>query len=343
MRIGLIGAGRIGTIHAQALAGLSAVKETLIFDVEAARARALAGEVDGRWVGALEAVLADSDAVIIASSTDTHAPLLHQAAAAGLSTFCEKPIALDLAESRGAVEAVGKAGILVQMGFQRRFDPGYLRIRDMVRRGELGVLYVVRHVSHDHDVPTAEYVPVSGGMYRDNLIHDFDLVRFVTGVEVEEVYAAGSVLVADYFGRQGDVDTAAVLLHLSGGTLALMSGVRHDPVGYDVRLEVFGSRDSVAAGWSDRTPVTLVRPAGAEQVEVRPADPYRTWTARFGEAYRAEMEAFVEAVRSGRLDVAATAEDAHESLRIAVACGISRTEHRPVRLAEVDEDRRHIG
>lgn len=341
MRIGLIGAGRIGNIHAQNLLRLDAVEEILVYDIDHGRARALAEGLGRSWTDSVEDLLGRADAAVIASTTDTHAPLLHRAAEAGVPAFCEKPIALALAESRAAVEAVRRAGILVQMGFQRRFDPGHLRIRDLVRGGELGTVYLLRHVSHDHDVPTAGYVPTSGGIYKDNLIHDFDLIRFVTGDEVEEVYAAGAVLVAEHFGRHGDVDTAAVTLRLAGGAIGLLSAVRHDPVGYDVRLEVFGSRDTVAAGWTERTPVTRIGPGGTAEADARPADPYRTWTARFGEAYRAEMEAFVQAVGSGPGDIAATPRDAHEALRVAVACGISRDERRPVRVSEVDEGSSH--
>jgi myo-inositol 2-dehydrogenase/D-chiro-inositol 1-dehydrogenase len=330
VRVGLIGAGRIGRIHAETLSQLPPVDEVLIFDTDRGRAQAVARDVDAQWSDNLSAVFARVDGVIIASSTDTHVPLLRQAVEAKVPTFCEKPIALDAADSRAIVDVIQEAGIPVQMGFQRRLDVGYRRVRDMVREGELGTIYLVRHVSHDHDAPPEQYVSVSGGIFKDNLIHDFDILRFVTGQEVETVFAVGSVLVEEYFGRHDDVDTAAVLLRLSGDTLALMSAVRHDPVGYDVRIEAFGSKDTVAAGWSDRTPVASVDGGAAP-----PRDPFRTWTERFGDAYRREIEAFIEMVRSGRGDVAATVEDAHQALRVAVACGISRAENRPVELAEV--------
>lgn len=330
MRVGLIGAGQIGSIHAPILARLPEIDEILIFDVDPIRSVGLAGDVGAKPVEDVDALLADSDAVIIASRTDTHAPLLTRAAEMGVAAFCEKPIALDPVSSKEAVEAVKRSGIPAQIGFQRRFDPGYRRIRDRVSRGELGQLYVVHHVSHDHDVPPADYVMYSGSLYRDNLIHDFDVARFITGDEVEEVYAAGSVLVDDYFADYGDVDTGAAVLRFGGGTLGVMHAVRHDPVGYDVRVEAFGSRDSVTAGWNDRTPIVPMDPGMSA-----PAQPYRRWLERFGEAYRAEMQEFVQRVRTGEPGIAASPEDAHEALRIGEACLRSLQENRPVRMEEV--------
>jgi len=330
VRIGLIGAGRMGRFHAETLSRLPAVDEILIYDTDHGRAQLVAREVGGRWSEDLSALFTRADGVIIATNTDSHVRLLRRAVEVKVPAFCEKPIALDAADSRATVDAIRDAGVPVQMGFQRRLDTGYRRIRDLVRHGELGTVYLVRHVSHDHQGPPEQYVGVSGGIFKDNLIHDFDIVRFVTGQEVEEVFAAGSVLVEEYYGRHGDVDTAAALLRLSGDTLAVMSAVRHDPVGYDVRMEAFGSKDTVAAGWGDRTPMKPVD-GGAGP----PGNPYRTWTDRFGEAYRREIEAFAELVRSGRGEATATVEDAHEALRVAVACGISRAENRPVGLAEV--------
>lgn len=338
MRIGLVGAGRIGRIHAEALSVLDSVELT-VADADAPRAQELAAAVGAAFEADPEALFDRVDGVVIASSSDSHAPLLLRAAKAGLPAFCEKPLALDLATSRAALDTVTEAGIPVQMGLQRRFDPGYRRVRDTVAGGALGQLYLLRHTSHDHEPPPSDYVATSGGIFADNLIHDFDVARFVSGQEVEEVYATGSVLVDGYFGEHGDVDTAAVVLRLSGGALAVLSAVRRDPVGYDVRLEAFGSADSVAAGWSERTPVVSAdaAPDAPPSPHRRPADPFRTWTERFADAYRLELDAFVELVATGRTDVAATVADAHEALRIAVACQQSRTEHQPVSLSDVPE------
>jgi myo-inositol 2-dehydrogenase / D-chiro-inositol 1-dehydrogenase len=330
VRIGLIGAGRIGAIHSKALAELDEVDTQLIFDVAPQRAIDLADDVGGEAVESLETLFQGADAVLIASTADTHAPMLIRAAEAGLPAFCEKPIAIDLDSSQEAVDAVRKAGILAQVGFQRRFEAGYRSVRDHVAAGRLGRLYVIHHVSHDHDIPPADYVPNSGGLFRDNLIHDFDVTRFITGDEVAEVYAAGQVLVADYFGDHGDVDTGAVILRFGQGTLGVMHAVRHDPVGYDVRIQAFGSKDSVSAGWNERTPIRSLDPDATP-----PEHPYRTWTERFGDAYRDELAEFVHMVRTGERGIAASPDDAHEALRIGVACIRSRAENRPVRLEEV--------
>ncbi len=328
MRIGLIGTGRIGAIHAETLRPL--VDELLLYDIDDVRSKEVAERLGAELAPSVEVVLEASEAVVIASSAETHVPLLHRAAEAGIAAFCEKPIALDLESSWSAVEAVERAGIPVQIGFQRRFDQGYRAIRDQVATGELGTVYVLRHVSHDYETPPETYVAGSGGIYRDNLIHDWDVARYITGEEVEEVYATGSVLVADYFATHGDVDTAVAVLRFTSGTLGLVSAVRYDPVGYDVRVEVFGSKSTVAAGWNERTPVVPADPGTAP-----PDDPYRTWTSRFGQAYRAEMEAFLELVESGKQGIAATAHDAHQALRVAEASVLSRREGRAVRLEEV--------
>lgn len=325
-----MGSGRIGQIHAATLAALDGVEQVLVTDIDPSRAAAVAEEVSGQAVPDLDTLLERADALVIASSAETHAPFLHRAADAGVPTLCEKPIALDLESSRAAVQAVEDAGVTAQIGFQRRFDRGYQALHDRIARGEVGTLYLLRHVSHDHDTPPPDYVAGSGGIYKDNLIHDFDVARFLTGDDVIEVYATGSVLVAPYFADHDDVDTAAVVLRFSSGALAIMSGTRHDPIGYDVRVEVFGSNDSLAAGWNERTPLAAV-----DGERTPPHDPYRTWLGRFGDAYRLELRSFVEAVESGNVGVAATARDAHEALRIAVACQVSQEQRRAVRLDEV--------
>lgn len=325
-----MGAGRIGQIHAATLASLEDVEQVLITDIDRSRAAALARDVSAQSVADLDTLLEQADALVIASSAGTHAPFLHRAAEAAVPTLCEKPIALDLKTSSAAVQAVERAGITAQIGFQRRFDRGYQSLRDRIARGDIGALYLLRHVSHDHETPPADYVAGSGGIYKDNLIHDFDVARFLAGDDVLEVYATGSVLVAPYFAEHDDVDVAAVTLRFRSGALAIMSGTRHDPVGYDVRVEAFGSEDSLAAGWNERTPLGSVD-GDAEP----PADPYRTWLGRFADAYRLELQSFVEAVDTGDVGTAATPRDAHEALRIAVACQLSQTEQRAIRLEEL--------
>ena len=330
MRIALIGAGRIGQLHGRLLAAQPGVDEVLVTDVDRARSAATAMDVGGRAVASVGEALAVADAAVIAASTDAHARLVIAAADRGMPVFCEKPLAFDLPETRAVVDHVERLGVPVQVGFQRRFDPGYLAARRMVEAGDLGTVYLVRLIAHDHEPPPDAYIPVSGGLFRDSSIHDFDALRWVTGQEVVELYADGSVRGFEVFARHGDVDTGAVMLRLADGTLAVLGQTRHDPRGYDIGMEVVGSRDSVAVGLSDRTPLRSLEADG-------PAFPGPAWTsflARFEDAYREELLAFLRLAR-GETTSPCTARDALEAMRISVAATISREEHRPVRLTEV--------
>lgn len=330
MRLGLVGAGRIGTTHARVLSAHPDVESLVIADIVAARSEALAAEIAGASAVALGDIFSQIDALVIASSTDTHAALLESGARAGVATFCEKPIALDLESTKRAVAAVDAAGITVQMGFQRRYDPAIRAIHDRVASGELGTPYLVRSQTHDPAPPPLEYLPMSGGIFRDCLIHDIDAVRYVTGQEVVAVTAAGAVLGFPEIGELGDVDTATVILELAAGTIGQLSALRHDPVGYDVRLELFASGGSVAAGWSDRSPIHSTEP-GIDP----PADPMITMWDRFDAAFRAEMDAFIRVVR-GEEAPASNHHDAYQDLRVAVACDRSLAERRTVALEEIE-------
>lgn len=330
MRVGLIGAGRIGSSHARTLSSTEGVTALVIADIATAHAHAVAEDIPRASVSTIDALFDQVDALVIASSTDTHATYLEAGARAGLPTFCEKPIALDLASTRRAVAAVDAAGITVQMGFQRRYDPAIKAIRNGIASGELGTPYLVRSQTHDPAPPPLDYLPVSGGIFRDCLIHDIDAVRYVTGQEVAAVTAFGEVLGFPEIGALGDVDTAVVVLEMSGGTIGQLSALRHDPVGYDVRLEVFASQGSVAAGWSDRSPILSMEPGVAP-----PTEPMVTMWDRFDVAFRAEMDAFVRVVRGDEAP-ASNHHDAYQDLRVAVACDRSLAERRTVALEEIE-------
>lgn len=330
MRLGLVGAGRIGAHHAGVLHGLPVVERLLVADVLHARAEETAAALDRAEAVPIEGIFDRVDAVVIASSTDTHAMFLERAAAAGVPTFCEKPIALDLESTRRAVAAVDEAGIVVQMGFQRRYDPAMRAIRDRIASGALGTPYLVRSQTHDPEPPPMDYIPVSGGIFRDCMIHDIDIVRFVTGQEVVSVTATGAVLGFPAIGELGDVDTATAVFTMSHGTIAQLSALRHDPMGYDVRLEVFGAGESVAAGWGPRSPITPTEPGVAP-----PADPITSFWDRFDAAYKAEMQAFAQVV-AGEAMPASNHHDAYEDLRVAAACDRSLAERRIVYLEEIE-------
>lgn len=331
MRVGVIGAGRIGANHAKILSGLGSVSSLLIADVALQRALDLSSSLPEASASSLDELFGTSEALVIASSTDTHADLLLRAAQAGLPTFCEKPIALDLASTKKAVAAIEASGITVQMGFQRRYDPGIRAIRNSIASGEVGTVFLVRSQTHDPAPPPIDYIPSSGGIFKDCLIHDIDAVRYVTGQEVLSVTAFGTEVGHPDIAAHGDYGTAAAVLQMSDGALGQISGMRLDPGGYDVRLEIFGSGKALAAGWSERTPITSTEPG------MKPAaNPITTFWDRFDAAYRAELEAFLR-VAAGKEIPACVPRDALADLRVAVACSRSVAEqNRTVAMEEIE-------
>lgn len=330
MKVGLLGAGRIGALHAGLLAGDPGVHGILVGDADPQRAEMVAAQVGGE-AGKIEDVLGSRpDAVVIAASTPAHAPLILACVEAGIPAFCEKPIALGYEDTVEVVDAVETSDSTLQIGFQRRFDAGYAEAKRLIDSGALGTIYSLRLATHDPEPPPEEYIPASGGIFRDLHIHDFDVLRWLTGTEVAEVYATGGVRGFDFFADHGDVDTSAALITMQGGAVAVLTGGRHDPLGYDVRAEVFGSKDSVAVGLDGRTPLRSVEP-GMPPPE-KPA--YPNFQDRFAEAYRNEIEHFLSLVR-GEAENPCTARDALEALKIAIAADISLAEHRPVAVSEI--------
>jgi myo-inositol 2-dehydrogenase / D-chiro-inositol 1-dehydrogenase len=288
-----------------------------IADANAERARTVAHELEVDVGDSPEALFdARPDAVVIATPTPAHAPLLRMAAKAGVPAFCEKPVALDLETMDAVIADVEAAGILVQVGFQRRFDDGYRRLHDAVADGALGRILVMRAATHDPYPPPREYIAASGGIFRDLHIHDFDAIRFVTGDEIVDVYATGSALETPWFADYGDVDVAAAILRLASGAFVLVSGTRHDPAGYDVRLEVLGTKAAAAAGVGERA---------------------NDFWDRFAPAYRAELETFVTSVRTGGTS-ACSLQEARAALAVALAADLSLAERRPVALAKAPSD-----
>ncbi|GAA0474206.1 Gfo/Idh/MocA family oxidoreductase [Streptomyces sp. NPDC046215] len=333
MRIGLIGAGRIGSFHAAVLAGADGVGELVVADADPGRAAALAARVGAR-AASPDAVLMPGavDAVVITAATAAHAGLITAAARAGLPAFCEKPVALDPAATLRALREVDAAGTLLQLGFQRRFDAGFLAAREALRAGRLGRVHTIRTVTSDPAPPPPEFLPHSGGLIRDCLVHDFDAVRWLTGREVSEVYARGSAGGAAFFREAGDVDTAAALLTLDDGTLVTATATRYNGAGCDVRTELSGERDQWVVGLDGRTPATSAEPAGPGA----PARPWGGFLERFDGAYRAELAHFLRAAR-GEAPNPCPGWEGLWALLVAEACELSRREGRPVRPAEVAE------
>ncbi|MFF0016475.1 Gfo/Idh/MocA family oxidoreductase [Streptomyces sp. NPDC005374] len=331
MRIGVIGTGRIGTIHANTLSRHREVGSLIVTDANGARAQELAQRLGETAAPGVDEIFKwGVDAVVITTATSAHAELIGRAARSGLPVFCEKPIALDLNGTLHAIAEVETAGTVLQMGFQRRFDTGYAGAREAVRSGRLGRLHTVRALTSDQAPPPVEWLPLSGGLYRDTLIHDFDILRWVTGHEIVDVYAAGSDAGPPMFRAAGDVDTAAALLTLDDGTLATATATRLNGAGYDVRMELAGELDQVVVGLDDRTPIASTEPTGPPAAD----KPWTGFLERFGPAYEAELAAFIEVVRGERANPC-DGREALQALRIAEACEVSRREHRAVRLAEI--------
>ncbi len=330
MKLALLGAGRIGRLHARLLSATPGVDDLVIGDAVPDRAAEAAAEVGRAAAASLEAALDAADAVVIAATTTAHAELIRAAIGRDKPTFCEKPLAESLEATLAVAAEIERSGVPFQLGFQRRFDAGYREARRMIETGELGSLYNFQLTAHDSEPPQEGYIPQSGGLFRDSSIHDFDIIRWLTGVEVDEVYATGGIRGFPVFAKYGDVDTAVVALRMSDGAIGALTNARHDPLGYDIRAELFGSKDSISVGLGPRTPIRSVEPG--VPAPAGPAWPH--FLDRFHDAYAAEFATFVR-VANGEIPSPCTARDGVQALRIAEAATRSLHEHRPVRLDEI--------
>jgi myo-inositol 2-dehydrogenase / D-chiro-inositol 1-dehydrogenase len=336
--VGLVGAGKIGREHARNLARrLDGARLVAVADTVPAVAEEVAGQLGVRAVYHTPGeLLADDavDAVVIATPATTHAELISAAAAARRQVFCEKPIALDLAAADAALAAVTRAGVTLQVGFQRRFDRSFRRARELVAEGRIGRPRLVRIISRDPRPGPIEYLRDSGGLFMDMTIHDFDLARFLIADEVEEVTAVGAVLVDAAIGIEAnDLDTAIVTLRYAGGALGVIDNCRQASYGYDQRAEVFGSEGAIMVGNELLDATTLVTADGA-----RGANPKPWFRDRYADAYAAEMQAFVDAVRSGR-PAEVGGDDGRAPIAIALAAQRSVREGRAVPVSSVEPAR----
>ncbi|SDU62665.1 Gfo/Idh/MocA family protein [Jiangella alkaliphila] len=330
MRVGFVGVGRIGAAHAQVVRDHPAVTAVRVADADPVRAGKVADELGVEAVATPADAFVDVDAVVIAAATSAHAELMIAAADAGVPAFCEKPVAADVAGTRAVLAAVEAAGNATQIGFQRRFDAGYAAARRAVRDGSLGEVRRLHLITADAEPPHPSYVPTSGGIFRDCHIHDFDILRWVTGREVATVYATGANRGAEVFATSGDVDESAAVLTLDDGTLATLQGSRYNGAGYDVRMEVAGTAGTYVVGLDDHAALTSAE-AGVTFPE---GTPFREFWSRFRAAYEAEIAAFVDVAR-GERESPCTVADALESFFVAEAATLSRREGRVVTIAEV--------
>ena len=334
LHIGIIGAGRIGKVHAETVAsGIPEAEIVSITDLDHDAARRVADRCRIACVAASsEEILSDPrvDAVLICSSTDTHAELIVEAARAGKHIFCEKPIAHDLAKIDAALEAVAKAGVKLQIGFNRRFDPNFGRVRRAVQSGEIGTPRLMHIISRDPAPPPISYVKVSGGMFLDMTIHDFDMARFLIGDEVEEVFVAGGVMVDEAIGAAGDLDTAVTVLRFRRGVIGTIDNCRQAAYGYDQRVEILGSLGAIAT--ENCYPNQATVSTGSE---VRKDLPLNFFMDRYRESFATEMRCFVEAVIHDH-PTPVSGEDGRIPVVMGLAARKSFEERRPVRLAEIE-------
>lgn len=329
MRVLVIGAGRMGAIRVEDLATDPRVEEVLIANRTEERAASLAERFDARVLPWDEVAGADADAFIIAVGTDAHDDLLSTVLRHQRPVLCEKPIALTLEGTERVIATARQQGASLQIGFQRRFDPAISAVHAAITDGRLGTLYSLTMTAHDHSPSAREFIAGSGGIFRDMLVHDFDLVRWLTGSEVETVYATSAVREHLDYADFDDADVASASLVTTSGVQVIVTGTRHDALGHDVRLEAFGSRDSVSAGLNQRTPLRSIEGDLALN-----SLPYNGFVDRFREGFRAETASFVSHARA-EIDNPCPPESALESLRIAIACERSIATGRPVRVSEV--------
>ena len=332
VHLGLVGAGRIGAMHARNLAALPGVGRLTLADADAALSQRLADELRVGHVEDAQHLLASGiDALVVAAATPAHPSLIMAGVDAGIPVLCEKPVASDVASSLPVLTHVRAARGVVQIGHQRRFDAGYLEARRAYRAGELGWIHSLRAVTCDAAPPPVAFLATSGGLFRDVSVHDFDIIAWLTGQRIVEVYARGSNNGDPAIGQVGDVDTALAMCTLEDGTMATVTASRYNGAGHDVRLEIQGSLASVVVGLDEHA---ALRSAEAG-VGFPAGPPHATFAERFADAYRREMQAFLQLVR-GERDNPCTPEEAVAASVVADAAQESLTSGEPVRVATVD-------
>ena len=330
LKIGLLGAGRIGQVHARAIVGHEGSELALISDVYASAAEELAAKYDAKVVSSDEIIGDYSiDAVLIATSTDTHSELIEAAAKAGKAVLCEKPVDLNLERARACLSAVNATGQPVMIGFNRRFDPNFALIKEGLTAGEIGKVELLSITSFDPAPPPVAYIKVSGGLFRDMMIHDFDMANFIMREAPVFIAASGSCQVDPEIGAAGDIDTAVVTLSYADGRLAVIKNSRRAGYGYDQRLEVLGSEGLLQANNMLESSVVKSTIDG-----VVSAKPTYFFLERYMSAYRAEWAAFVDALR-GEKPMPVTLEDGVQALAMAEAAIQSLDAGKPVALADV--------
>lgn len=333
LNIGVIGAGRIGKVHTETIAQQVLEAEVMaIADVNLDEAKKLAERFSVKLVSEdYKDILTNPeiDAVIICSPTNTHAQYITEAARAAKHIFCEKPVDLDLQTIKDAIQTVEECKVKLMVGFNRRFDPNFTKVKQMVDEGKVGYPHLLKITSRDPGPPPAEYIAVSGGIFLDMTIHDFDMARFIVGSEVEEVFAVAAVLVDEKIGKAGDVDTAIITLKFKNGALGVIDNSRKAVYGYDQRIEIFGSKGMVKIDNNTPDNHNFYSADG-----VQASLPLNFFMDRYTEAYANEIKEFCQAVLRDK-PVSVGGEDGLLSVAIGIAAKKSLRESRPVKIREV--------
>ena len=333
LKVGIIGAGRIGQVHAKSITyHIPQAEIVAISDIFVDGAKEVAEELGiPAYYEDYHEILnnPEIDAVLICSSTDTHADIACEAAEAGKHIFCEKPVDLTVEKIKKVIAAVNKAGVKLQIGFNRRYDHNFAHIKSLANEGKLGDLQIIKITSRDPEAPPINYVKVSGGIFLDMTVHDFDMARFIGG-EVEEVYANATVMVDEEIGKAGDVDTALVALKFKSGAIGVIDNCRRACYGYDQRLEVFGSGGQASAANDTPTNVAYINENGNVTDK-----PLYFFLERYMQSFTDEMNEFIDAVLNDK-ETKTTVNDGLEALRLGLAAKLSVAEHRPVKLSEIE-------
>ena len=333
LNVGIIGAGRIGQVHAKSITyHIPQAKILAVSDIYFDGAKRLAAQlgIPNAYEDYHDILNnPEIDAVLICSSTDTHADIAVEAAKAGKHIFCEKPVDLTVAKIKKVIAAVEEAGVKLQIGFNRRYDHNFAEIKRLANEGKLGELQTIKITSRDPEPPSIDYVKVSGGIFLDMTVHDFDMARFIGG-EVEEVYANAAVTVDKAIGEAGDVDTALVALKFKSGAIGVIDNCRKACYGYDQRLEVFGTGGQASAANDTPTNVSYINENGNMTDK-----PLYFFLERYMQSFTDEMTEFINAVQNDE-NTKTTVNDGLEALRLGLAAKLSVKEHRPVKLSEIE-------
>ena len=312
MRIAVIGAGRMGALRTEDLVKVGA--DVTVFNRSLAGAKLLADKFNTQYGEFSEIHASQFDGYVVATATDSHVALLAQLIPLGRPILCEKPISLTVEDTDSVIEDCKRTGTQIQVGFQRRFDPPLSKAAKLVANGEIGTLYAMHMYAHDHLPSTLEFLEGSGSIYRDLHVHDFDLIRWITKSEISKVYATQAVREHKQYSKYDDADVSLISVTTESGVQIAITGTRHNPVGHDVRIEIFGSKDSVAVGLNRKTPIHDVD-GQLDFAEVR----YQGFIERFREAFAAETSAFYDFVQ-GKIANPCPPESARQALRVAIAC-----------------------